>query len=225
MPLWTIYHPSTTFNTTASKSAFSLSITNLYTTKIKLPAFYVVVQFIKLPDGDVWIGGIVPNNNIKPFIRIVIDHTAVNMPAESEDAAYKQTCLWVDEAMRRHIADKGYEWEYHINENDRRFWKINGLVSKIKKIFYHAVSPTNFPSCSRSRRHGRVRRSRSGSRRTKPCLGLVTIEYENDTCNICVTFSVLRVINKTPEDCLLFKAVHVSLFDCLRFTTRLTVFI
>jgi hypothetical protein len=135
MPLWTIYHPPTTFTTKATKSAFSQSITDLYTTKIHLPAFYVVVQFIVLPDGDVWVGGTVPQNDKKPFVRVVIDHTAVNIPAESEEVVYNQTCLWVDEAMKKHIADKGYEWEYHISENDRRLWKINGLVSKVEKLF------------------------------------------------------------------------------------------
>jgi hypothetical protein len=180
MPLWTIYHPPTTFTTAATKSAFSQSITNLYTTKINLPAFYVIVQFIKLPEGDVWVGGVIPKNDKKPFVRVVIEHTAVNMPAEAEEAAYKQTCLWVDEAMKEHIADKGYEWEYHISENDRRLWKINGLVREIQVAFHRMENSTNYASDCRFRRHGRVRRSESGSRRIRRYLGLVIIDWEDD---------------------------------------------
>jgi hypothetical protein len=126
MPLWSIFHPAGTFTDNNTKRVFSEDITKLYTEKINLPAFYVVVHFIKMSEGDVWVGGDVHKD--KPFIRVVIEHTAVNMPPDCEDAAYKETCRWVDDAMKPHIADKGYEWEYHISENDRRLWKINGLI-------------------------------------------------------------------------------------------------
>jgi hypothetical protein len=127
MPLWIISHPEGTFTDNDSKSAFSKDITKIYTDKISLPAFYVVVQFIKMAEGDVWVGGAI-NEGDKPFIRVVIEHTAVNVPAEAEDAVYRTTCQWVDNAMKPHIADKGYDSEYHISENDRRLWKINGLI-------------------------------------------------------------------------------------------------
>jgi hypothetical protein len=126
MPLWMIFHPDGTFPDNSTKCAFSEDITKIYTKELGLPAFYVVVQFVKLSEGDVWIGGAIKKD--KPFIRVVIEHTAVNLPPEAEEAAYKKTCEWVDIAMKPHISDKGYEWEYHISENDRRLWKINGLI-------------------------------------------------------------------------------------------------
>lgn len=87
-----------------------------------------------MSEGDVWVGGDIHKD--KPFIRVVIEHTAVNMPPECEDAAYRETCRWVDDAMKPHIADKGYEWEYHISENERRLWKINGLIPPPCKWYF-----------------------------------------------------------------------------------------
>lgn len=127
MPLWTIFHPDGTFCDELSKSAFSKDITKIYTQQLGLPAFYVVVQFFKMPAEDVWVGG--TNDTCdKPFIRVVIEHTAVNVPVEAEDAVYRTTCQWVDDALKPHVADKGYNSEYHISGNDRRLWKINGLI-------------------------------------------------------------------------------------------------
>ncbi|EOD51422.1 putative 4-oxalocrotonate tautomerase protein [Neofusicoccum parvum UCRNP2] len=34
----------------------------------------------------------------------------------------------VDEKLKPHIADKGYDWEYHGHETDRELWKIQGMV-------------------------------------------------------------------------------------------------
>jgi nucleolar protein 58 len=61
----------------------------------------------------------------KPFIRIAIEHIAVRLP--DEDATYKRVSNRVDEALKPHVADKGYDWEFHIDETERRLWKINGI--------------------------------------------------------------------------------------------------
>jgi len=34
----------------------------------------------------------------------------------------------VDKALKPHIEDKGYGWEYHIAETERDLWKIDGLI-------------------------------------------------------------------------------------------------
>jgi hypothetical protein len=128
MPLWSIHHPGIAFANEETKRAFSADITKLYTSKLGLPAFYVIVQFIKMPDGGVWMGGEKTADRETPFIRVVIEHTAVNVPKEAEEESYKTTCQWVDEVMKPHVGDMGYDWEYHISENDRRLWKINGLI-------------------------------------------------------------------------------------------------
>jgi phenylpyruvate tautomerase PptA (4-oxalocrotonate tautomerase family) len=122
MPLWLIFHPPGTFEDTASKRALAEDITKIYT-DIGLPPFYVVVNFIKLPVADVWVGGEQSN---KPFVRIAIEHIAFHV--EKDNAVYDRTTARIDEALKSHIADKGYDWEFHVDETERRLWKVNGLI-------------------------------------------------------------------------------------------------
>lgn len=125
MPLWLVFHPDGTFEDDASKEAFSTDITKFYT-RIGLPAFYAVVNFIKMPGNTTWVGGQKPNKE-KPFIRIAIEHIAVRLP--DEDGAHKRTADGVNQLMKPHIADKGYDWEFHIDETDKRLWRVNGLTA------------------------------------------------------------------------------------------------
>jgi hypothetical protein len=34
----------------------------------------------------------------------------------------------IDQTLKPHIEDKGYDWEYHVSETERRLWKVNGLI-------------------------------------------------------------------------------------------------
>ncbi|EKG16344.1 Tautomerase [Macrophomina phaseolina MS6] len=123
MPLWVVYHPPGTFEDEASKQALSKDITKGYT-DAGLPAFFVVVNFVKLPVSDVWVGG--EQRKSKPFIRLTVDHIAARLP--DEDEAYFKTTASIDAVLKPHIEDKNYDWEYHIDETERRLWKINGLA-------------------------------------------------------------------------------------------------
>ncbi|KAE8388161.1 hypothetical protein ETB97_004583 [Aspergillus alliaceus] len=123
MPLWLIFHPTGTFEDTASKKALTEDVTKIYT-RIGLPAFYVVINFIKLSAGDIWVGA--ENKTENPFIRIVAEHIAVRL--DNEDHAYNSVCNSFEKALKPHIADRGYEWEFHIDETERRLWRVNGLV-------------------------------------------------------------------------------------------------
>lgn len=123
MPLWLIFHPDGTFEDDASKEALAADIVKIYT-GVGLPAFYVVTNFIKMPAGTMLVGGKKLNKD-KPFIRLAIEHIAVTLP--NEDESYNKVANAVDAAMKPHIADKGYDWEFHIDETERRLWKINGM--------------------------------------------------------------------------------------------------
>lgn len=92
--------------------------------ELGLPAFYVVTTFIPLPAEDLLVGGEPQDGN--PFIRIVITHVAINMP--DEDAVYKRSTSRIDQILKPHVADLGYNWEYHVDETERRLWKINGMI-------------------------------------------------------------------------------------------------
>ncbi|KAJ5317073.1 hypothetical protein N7508_001581 [Penicillium antarcticum] len=123
MSLWQIYHPIGTYANPASKVAFAEDITKMYT-NVSLPAFYVVVQFIPLPTEDFLVGG--KQVTGKPFIRVVITQIAIRLP--DDDASYNRNTASIDKILGPHVADKGYDWEYHVDETERRLWKINGMT-------------------------------------------------------------------------------------------------
>jgi hypothetical protein len=45
----------------------------------------------------------------------------------NKDESYSGTTTRIDALLKPHIADKGYDWEFHVDETDRRLWKINGM--------------------------------------------------------------------------------------------------
>lgn len=125
MPLWQIYHPPGTFEDDASKQAFANDITKMYTT-LGLPAFYVVAHFYKMDNSNVYLGAKPSSENEKPFVRVVITHIAIQLP--NADAIYLQTTSRLDDVMKPHLLEKGYDFEYHVDETERRLWKINSLI-------------------------------------------------------------------------------------------------
>ena len=125
MPLWQIYHPSGTFEDHASKADFVRDITKMYT-DIGLPAFYVVTHFHKMNRADIFTGEECNENKAKPFVRVVITHIAVHIP--DSDSLYARTTSRLDQIVKPHLLDKGYDFEYHVDETERRLWKVNSLI-------------------------------------------------------------------------------------------------
>lgn len=125
MPLWQIYHLPGTFEDNASKQAFAEDITGMYTF-LGLPAFYVVTHFHKMDNSNVYLGGKPLPDNEKPFVRVAITHIAIRVP--DADAVYLRTTSRLDNIMKPHLLDKGYDFEYHVDETERRLWKINSLI-------------------------------------------------------------------------------------------------
>jgi len=134
MPLWLIYHPSTTFETASAKVALAESVTKLYARFI--PAFYVNVLFIPIGPNSFFVSGVArpsPASNSAepgpdptvPFIRVHISNIARTLPSPEAKARFLEA---VDKVLKSHIEDMGYDWEYHIEETDRDLWKIQGLV-------------------------------------------------------------------------------------------------
>lgn len=133
MPLWHVYHPPTTFTTAASKTALAAAFTKLYT-DIGLPPFYVNVYFHQIPATDIYIGGQPQESTepgveplARPFVRFVGEQIAVRM--EDSDEVYAEWLDKVDAALKPHVQDKGYDWEYHIDETERRLWRVAGLYA------------------------------------------------------------------------------------------------
>jgi hypothetical protein len=125
MPLWNIYHPPSTFQDDASKQALARDIVPMYA-GIGLPAFYVTVNFIPMAPGTMYIGGERNDETrAKPFVRFAIDHIAVRQP--DDDAQYRRVVAKFEQIVKPHVADKGYNWEFHIAETERRLWGIDGF--------------------------------------------------------------------------------------------------
>ena len=123
MPFWKIYHSTGTFADTASKQSLSQDITNFYTTKTGMPAFYVGVVFIHTPDATFFVGGEARGAH-KPFIRLEVEQIHIRLP--DEDTAYKQNIEGLCEMLKPHLEQ--CSWEIHIDETDRRLWAIDGIL-------------------------------------------------------------------------------------------------
>ncbi|KAM0542965.1 hypothetical protein ACHAPJ_012522 [Fusarium lateritium] len=123
MPLWQIYHPDGAFVDGPSKTLLVKDITRMYE-ELGLPTFYTVTQFIKLSSGDFYIGNR-PNSG-NPFIRIVINHIAITID-EGNNASFKSAIKRVNHVLKSHVHDKGYDYEVHVGQTDRRLWQTNGM--------------------------------------------------------------------------------------------------
>lgn len=126
MPLWNIYHTPDTFDSESIRADLASNITELYTSS-GLPAFYVVVQFIPLPAGNVFVAAKSGNTREKPFVRFVVDHMAVHRH-EIPVGFTARFSDRINEAIKPHVADKGYDWEITVTDTPRDFWRFNGIA-------------------------------------------------------------------------------------------------
>ncbi|KAJ8112835.1 hypothetical protein OPT61_g4891 [Boeremia exigua] len=124
MPFWVIYHTDTIFTDAASKKALAAAITKLHEDVVQIPKFYVVVTFVPTPSSGLYVGG---EETTKPFVRITADQIAGKMPENRQNCA--RWTSQIDAALAPHIAEKGYDWEYHVDETELLLWKINGVYA------------------------------------------------------------------------------------------------
>ncbi|PVH93890.1 hypothetical protein DM02DRAFT_540594 [Periconia macrospinosa] len=122
MPMWVIYHPPSTFTSDAEKSALAAAITEVYTAA-NLPKFFYVGG---IPRPSPHLASNEPGGDTSvPFIRITIQNIARKIETENVRTRFLTR---VDAALKPHIEDKGYDWEYSVLETSRDLWKVNGLV-------------------------------------------------------------------------------------------------
>ncbi|KAH7389732.1 putative oxalocrotonate tautomerase [Phaeosphaeria sp. MPI-PUGE-AT-0046c] len=135
MPLWTIYHPPSTFTSATTKAALAKSITEIYTAA-DLPPFYVNVLFQPIEPESFYIGGVArpsprkdenepgPDSE-RPFIRVTIQNIARTIPNPEIAARFLTR---IDAVLKPFLADMGYDSEYSVLETSRDLWKIDGIV-------------------------------------------------------------------------------------------------
>ncbi|KAL8377225.1 hypothetical protein RB595_008076 [Gaeumannomyces hyphopodioides] len=145
MPLWLIYHPSKVFTDPESKRALAADITSIYT-GVGLPPFYVAVNFIQLPAGDMFSGGesLVGKT---PFVRISVSHVARRLPEDEQ--VYRRFTDSLNRMLKPHLTDEGFDWEFIIAETDRRLWVTSGLYppesgSEAEKLWVVQDKPVDY---------------------------------------------------------------------------------
>jgi phenylpyruvate tautomerase PptA (4-oxalocrotonate tautomerase family) len=116
MPLWKVYHPVGAY-TDEDKHELSKRITDVY---FMLPRFYVGVIFYEVPEASFYIGG-QPTRN---FVRIHADHVARQMDSEEKKTMFLTR---VEGAIAPFIKDRGFDWEFHVDETPFDLWTIQGI--------------------------------------------------------------------------------------------------
>jgi phenylpyruvate tautomerase PptA (4-oxalocrotonate tautomerase family) len=119
MPLWTIFHGPGAFDA-KQKASLARDITKLYV-DIGLPAFYTNVLFFAVPEESFFIGG----KGVAKFVRISIEQIARIMPHDEDSR--RRWLRKIDETLAPHIEQRGFDWEYNIQESSRDLWKTNGI--------------------------------------------------------------------------------------------------
>lgn len=115
-------HPLRTANLIKGdqKKAFAKDITLKYTETVGIPEFYVVVSFREVPEEDFLVGGEPVGN----FIRIFVDHVARQETPELRKWARDE----FEKALVPHVKDRGFDWEWHIDETPIDLWQVQGLT-------------------------------------------------------------------------------------------------
>ncbi len=116
MPLWTIYHPADAFSD-VDKAELAEKITDIY--GAVMPRFYVGIVFQAIEARNFYVGG----KPAERFVRMVMEHIARSFPNIESSRRFIDR---VNAILKPYLADKGYDWEFHIDETPIDYWSING---------------------------------------------------------------------------------------------------
>ncbi|KAI9287271.1 putative oxalocrotonate tautomerase [Umbelopsis sp. AD052] len=118
MPLHRFYYAQGLFSA-QDKQEITDRITKNYT-DLNLPAFYVIVVFIEVPEDSIFIGGKRATN----FVRVVSQHLSRTMDSYEG----KQAILdFLEAAFAPYVKDRGLDWEIHVEEHERELWRTQGI--------------------------------------------------------------------------------------------------
>jgi phenylpyruvate tautomerase PptA (4-oxalocrotonate tautomerase family) len=116
VPLWKIYTPIAAF-TAEDKNAIAQAITGVYGRV--MPKFYVGVVFQEVSADNFYIGG-EPHPR---FIRIWVDHIARTFQSDERRVGFFNV---INKILSPWIADRGFDWEMHVDETPFDLWTIQG---------------------------------------------------------------------------------------------------
>ncbi|KAL9935709.1 hypothetical protein V8E36_005286 [Tilletia maclaganii] len=114
MPLHRIYHTKAVFQDPAERQALAKAITDIYSgpnSRAQLPKFYVVVVFVPLEEGNLFVGGDV--EEAREFVRFSVEHIAVQLPPKDKlsEGVFDVFMDRYHQAIKPFTLDKGYHYE------------------------------------------------------------------------------------------------------------------
>jgi phenylpyruvate tautomerase PptA (4-oxalocrotonate tautomerase family) len=131
MPLWQLFVPEDAY-TADDKLELGKRITGIYSDNFgDLPRFYTTVIFHELKPESFLVGGELRDSK---FVQIAIVHAARTTEEVAERMGIPVTDLeqaflkMVGELLRPYVADRGYEWELHVEKAPRETWIIDGMA-------------------------------------------------------------------------------------------------
>ncbi len=117
MPLWTVYHPRDAFSD-QDKAKLASEITDLYAPY--MPRFFVGIVFKAVGENELFVGG-QPTGR---FVRFVLEHIAREFPNREASRRFIDR---INKLIAPYVADRGLDWEIHIDETPFDLWSINGF--------------------------------------------------------------------------------------------------
>src|SRR5262249_28864975 len=115
MPLWKVYHPVGAYSA-EDKRALAKRITAVNSS---LPRIYVNIIFQEVPEDSFYVGG----ESARQFVRIHMDHIARQLTSETAKANF---IAKAENAIAPFVKDRGYNWEFHIDETPFDLWIVQG---------------------------------------------------------------------------------------------------
>ncbi|KAJ7430605.1 putative oxalocrotonate tautomerase [Mycena galericulata] len=107
MPLHRIFVPKG-FYSSADKAALAEAITEVYSF---LPPFYVIVLFIELDAGNIFVGG----KATERMVRISVEHVARNF---ADDSSKRRFMDRYEKALEPFTKARGIDWEVQVVDCD-----------------------------------------------------------------------------------------------------------
>ncbi|KAJ6592613.1 putative oxalocrotonate tautomerase [Mycena capillaripes] len=117
MPLHRIF-VSNGFFSSADKAALAEAITDVYSF---LPPFYVIVLFIELDAGNIFVGG----KETKRMVRISVEHVARSFTDDSSKRGFMDR---YEKALEPFTKARGIDWEVQVVDCDRLLLNLNGMA-------------------------------------------------------------------------------------------------
>ncbi|KAF7358211.1 Tautomerase-3 domain-containing protein [Mycena venus] len=117
MPLHRIFVPKGFYSST-DKAAWAEAITEVYAF---LPPFYVIVLFIELDAGNIFVGG----KATKRMVRISVEHVARNFTDDSSKRGFMDR---YEKVLEPFTKARGIDWEVQIVDCDRLLLNLNGMA-------------------------------------------------------------------------------------------------